>query len=122
MGCSTAEVEADRLASVRRASELSGAIVVLKGSRSLVGLPSGEVSINTTGNPGMASGGSGDVLTGLIAARLAQGDDPAFAAQVAVHLHGLAGDLAVAAGVAPAVPAGTLAEYLPQAYGKLGQA
>ena len=122
LGCSTAEVEADRLASVRRASELSGAIVVLKGSRSLVGLPSGEVSINTTGNPGMASGGSGDVLTGLIAARLAQGDDPAFAAQVAVHLHGLAGDLAVAAGVAPAVPAGTLAEYLPQAYGKLGQA
>ncbi len=69
----------------------------------------------------MASGGSGDVLTGLVAARLAQGDDPAFAAQLAVHLHGLAGDLAVAAGVAPAVPAGTLAEYLPQAYAKLGQ-
>lgn len=122
LGCSTAAVEADRLASVRRAVELSGAIVVLKGSRSLVGMPSGEISINTTGNPGMASGGSGDVLTGLLAARLAQGDDPAFAAQVAVHLHGLAGDLAAAAGVAPAVPAGLLAEYLPQAYEKLGKA
>ena len=58
----------------------------------------------------------------LLAARLAQGDEPAFAAQVAVHLHGLAGDLAAAAGVTPAVPAGTLAEYLPQAYEKLGKA
>jgi NAD(P)H-hydrate epimerase len=95
---------------------------VLKGGRTLVGLPSGEVAINTTGNPGMASGGSGDVLTGLLAARLAQGDDPVFAAPLAVHLHGLAGDLAVAAGVGPAVPAGTLAEYLPQAYSKLGKA
>ncbi len=70
----------------------------------------------------MATGGSGDVLTGLLAARLAQGDDPAYAAQLAVHLHGLAGDLAVAAGVAPAVPAGSLADYLPQAYEKLGKA
>lgn len=122
LGCSTPEIEADRLASVRRAAELSGAIVVLKGGRTLVGLPSGEVAINTTGNPGMASGGSGDVLTGLLAARLAQGDDPVFAAHLAVHLHGLAGDLAVAAGVSPAVPAGTLAEYLPQAYEKLGKA
>ena len=122
LGCSTAEVEADRLASVRRAAELSGAIVVLKGGRTLVGLPSGEVAINTTGNPGMASGGSGDVLTGLLAARLAQGDDPVYAAQLAVHLHGLAGDLALAAGVAPAVPAGTLADYLSQAYEKLGKA
>ena len=95
---------------------------VLKGGRTLIGLPSGEVALNTTGNPGMASGGSGDVLTGLLAARLAQGDEPAFAAQLAVHLHGLAGDLALAAGHAPAVPAGTLVEFLPQAYAKLGKA
>ena len=122
LGCSTAEIEADRLASVRRAAELAGAIVVLKGGRSLIGLPSGEVAINTSGNPGMASGGSGDVLTGLVAARLAQGDDPARAVQLAVHLHGLAGDLAVAAGVTPAVPAGTLVEFLPQAYAKLSKA
>ncbi|MEO7973450.1 MAG: NAD(P)H-hydrate dehydratase, partial [Thermoanaerobaculia bacterium] len=122
LGCSTAEVEADRLAAVRRAAALSGAIVILKGARSLVALPSGAVTINTTGNPGMASGGSGDVLTGLVAARLAQGDPPEFAAALAVHLHGLAGDLAVAAGVGQAVPAGTLAEYLPQAYAKLAKA
>ncbi len=122
LGCSTAEVESDRLASARRAAELSGAIVVLKGARTLVALPSGEVSINSTGNPGMASGGSGDVLTGLLAARLGQGDEPVFAAQLAVHLHGLAGDLAVAAGIGPAVPAGTLAGYLPQAYAQLGKA
>ena len=107
---------------MRRAAAISGAIVVLKGARTLIGLPSGEVWINTTGNPGMASGGSGDVLTGLLAARLAQGDDPIVATQLAVHLHGLAGDLAVAAGVLPAVPAGTLAEYLPQAYDKLAKA
>ena len=122
LACSTAEVEADRLACVRRAAEISGAIVVLKGGRTLIGLPTGEVAINTTGNPGMASGGSGDVLTGLLAARLAQGDEPAFAAQLAVHLHGLAGDLAAAAGAAPAVPAGTLAEFLPQAFEKLAKA
>lgn len=122
LGVTTAEIEADRLASVRRAAEISGAIVVLKGGRTLIGLPSGEVALNTTGNPGMASGGSGDVLTGLLAARLAQGDEPAFAAQLAVHLHGLAGDLALAAGHAPAVPAGTLVEFLPQAYAKLGKA
>lgn len=119
LGVSTAEVEADRLASARRAAEVSGAIVVLKGARTLVALPTGEVAINTTGNAGMASGGSGDVLTGLLAARLAQGDEPGLAAQLAVHLHGLAGDLAAAAGHAPAVPAGTLAEFLPRAYAKL---
>ncbi len=122
LGCSAAEIEADRLASVRRAAELSGAIVVLKGGRSLIALPGGEVTINTTGNAGMASGGSGDVLTGLLGARLAQGDDPAFAARLAVHLHGLAGDLAVAAGFTPAVPAGVLADHLHLAHQRLRQA
>lgn len=122
LGCSAVEIEADRLASVRRAAKLSQAIVVLKGARTLIGLPGGEVTINTTGSSAMASGGSGDVLTGLLAARLAQGDEPAFAARLAVHLHGLAGDLAVAAGFTPAVPAGVLADHLQQAYEKLRQA
>jgi hydroxyethylthiazole kinase-like uncharacterized protein yjeF len=116
LGVAPAEIEADRLASVRRAAEISGGIVVLKGARTLIALPDGEVTINTTGNAGMASGGSGDVLTGLLAARLAQGDDPAFATRLAVHLHGLAGDLAAAAGFSPAVPAGVLADHLPQAH------
>ena len=71
LGCSAAEIEADRLASVRRAAKLSQAIVVLKGARTLIGLPGGEVAINTTGSSAMASGGCGDVLTGLLAARLA---------------------------------------------------
>ena len=122
LGCSTAEIETDRLASVRRAVELSGAIVVLKGARTLIGLPGGEVVINMTGNSGMASGGSGDVLTGLLAARLAQGDEPAFATRLAVHLHGLAGDLASAAGFTPAVPAGALVDHLQQAYERLRKA
>jgi NAD(P)H-hydrate epimerase len=67
----------------------------------------------------MASAGAGDVLTGLLAARLAQGDEPAFAADLAVHLHGRAGDLAAAAGIQPAIPAGTLLEYLPSAWAEL---
>lgn len=121
-GSSVPEIESDRLAAVRRAAELSGAVVVLKGARTLVGLPSGEVSIETAGNPGMATGGSGDVLTGLLAARLAQGDDPAFAAQLAVHLHARAGDLAAAKGAIPAVPASTLAETIPAAYAALREA
>lgn len=122
LGCSTAEVEADRLASVRRAAEISRAVVVLKGARTLIASPAGQVSINTTGNPAMATGGSGDVLTGLLAARLAQGDDPLLAAQLAVHLHGLAGDLAVASGIKPVVPAGLLSDFLAAAYAKLGAA
>jgi NAD(P)H-hydrate epimerase len=122
LGCSVAEIEADRLASVRRAAKMARSIVVLKGGRSLIGLPGGEVWINTTGNPAMASGGSGDVLTGLLAARLAQGDEALFATRLAVHLHGLAGDLALAAGFSPAVPAGVLADHLPQAHDKLSKA
>ncbi|MEO8276313.1 MAG: NAD(P)H-hydrate dehydratase [Thermoanaerobaculia bacterium] len=122
LGTTTEDVEADRLAAVRKAAEISGALVVLKGARTLVGLPGGEVAIQTTGNPAMASGGSGDVLTGLLAARLAQGDEPSFAARLAVHLHGAAGDLAVAAGFTPAVPAGALANHLGKAFEKLREA
>lgn len=68
--------------------------VVLKGARTLVAAPDGEVLINMTGNPGMATGGTGDVLTGVVAAWLARGMEPLAAAALAVHLHGMAGDLA----------------------------
>ncbi len=95
LGLSTAQVQADRLAAVRRAAALSGAVVVLKGHQSLIAGPE-TTWINPTGNPGMASGGSGDVLTGTIAALLAQGLEAAEAARVAVYLHGLAGDRAAA--------------------------
>jgi NAD(P)H-hydrate epimerase len=69
---------------------------VLKGARTLIAHPDGRVAVNTTGNPGMAKGGSGDLLTGLIAGLLAQyPEDAARAVEVAVYLHGLAADLAV---------------------------
>jgi len=113
---STAEIQADRLASAREAARRSDAVVVLKGHRTLIAHPDGEAWINATGNPGMASGGSGDVLTGLIAARLAQGDEPVFAAALSVHLHGLAGDLALARCGGPAVPATELLAELGAAY------
>lgn len=105
LGGSSAAIQEDRLGSAREAARRSGAVVVLKGRATLVAAPGGEVWINATGNAGMASGGSGDVLTGLVAARCAQGDDAAFAAALSVHLHGSAGDLALARNGGDAVPA-----------------
>ena len=92
----TAEVQANRLQVARDFAQRNGVTVVLKGQRSLIAHPDGRVAVNTTGNPGMAKGGSGDVLTGLVAGLLAQhADEAARAVEAAVHLHGLAADLAV---------------------------
>jgi NAD(P)H-hydrate epimerase len=92
--CSTSEIQADRLAAARRLAELSGATVVLKGHRSVVATPEGRAAINSSGNPGMASGGTGDVLTGMIGAFLARGLAAYDAARLAVFVHGDAGDRA----------------------------
>lgn len=92
-------VEADRVGLARRFAKEHGVTLVLKGWRTLVAHPDGRVAVNTTGNPGMAKGGSGDILTGVVAAMLAQfPDDVARAVEAAVYLHGLAADLAVARG------------------------
>ena len=91
-----AEVQADRLNAARSFAQRMGVILVLKGARTLIAHPDGRVAVNTSGNPGMAKGGSGDLLTGLIAGLLAQyPHDPAHAVEAAVYLHGLAADLAV---------------------------
>ncbi len=95
-GITTAEVQANRLDAARSFAERTGVTLVLKGARTLIAHPDGRVAVNTTGNPGMAKGGSGDVLTGLIAGMLAQFPaDAGRAVEAAVYLHGLAADLAV---------------------------
>ncbi|MEA2559100.1 MAG: ADP-dependent NAD(P)H-hydrate dehydratase / NAD(P)H-hydrate epimerase [Acidobacteriota bacterium] len=116
LGISTSEVQGDRIAAARRAAVEAEAVVVLKGYRTLVATPGGEVHVNPTGNPGMATGGSGDVLTGLIAGLLAQGLGALDAARLGVYLHGLAGDLAAARTGEAALAAGDLLTYLPAAF------
>jgi NAD(P)H-hydrate epimerase len=97
-GIPTAEVQANRLDVARNFAQRTRVTLVLKGARTLVAHPDGRVAVNTTGNPGMAKGGSGDLLTGLIAGLLAQYPaDAARAVEAAVYLHGLAADLAVRA-------------------------
>ena len=91
-GLSTAEVEADRLAAARRLADATGAVVVLKGAGTLVCDPDGLVTVNPTGGPALATAGSGDVLTGLVAGLLAQGMAPSSAARLGVFVHGAAGD------------------------------
>lgn len=94
-GKSIADVILNRVELAREFACAHGLIVVLKGSRALIAAPDAEVYINPTGNAGMATGGSGDVLTGIIAGLLAQKpDDPLAATIAAVYLHGLAGDIA----------------------------
>jgi NAD(P)H-hydrate epimerase len=95
-GVTTAEVQARRIDVARAFAVSHHVYVILKGHRTLVATPDGGVSINLTGNPGMATGGSGDVLTGMVAAWFAQLLDADAAACLAVYLHGLAGDLAEA--------------------------
>jgi NAD(P)H-hydrate epimerase len=89
-------VQANRLAMAKLFAQHHGVTLVLKGARTLIAHPDGSVAVNTTGNPGMAKGGSGDLLTGFVAGMLAQYvDDVPRAVEAAVYLHGLAADLAV---------------------------
>jgi NAD(P)H-hydrate epimerase len=95
---SVKEVEADRINLARKFSTEHHLTLVLKGWRTLIAHPDGSIAVNTTGNPAMAKGGSGDILTGIVAAMLAQfTEDPARAVEAAVYLHGLAGDFAARA-------------------------
>jgi NAD(P)H-hydrate epimerase len=94
-GITVKQVEADRIGLARRFALQHKLTLVLKGWRTLVAHPDGSIAVNTTGNPSMAKGGSGDILTGIVAAMLAQfPEDTARAVEAAVYLHGLAGDFA----------------------------
>lgn len=97
LGTDGATVQRDRFAALAGLVEASRRVVVLKGARTLVGAPDGRIWINTTGNAGMATAGTGDVLAGIIGALLARGMRPAEAARVGVCIHGHAGDVAAAA-------------------------
>lgn len=114
-GMTTEQIQADRIGVAQRYAVEWGNIVVLKGARTIVAFPDGAVFLNPTGNPGMASGGMGDVLAGVIAALIAQGLSSHDAAVLGAYLHGLAGDL-VAAGKPVGMTAMELTEKLPEAF------
>jgi NAD(P)H-hydrate epimerase len=117
VGMSVKEVEADRVGLARRFATEHGVTLVLKGWRTLVAHPDGRIGVNTTGNPSMAKGGSGDILVGIVSAMLAQYlDDVAGAIEAAVFLHGLAGDFACLAQDEHTVLATDTVDHLWQAF------
>jgi hydroxyethylthiazole kinase-like uncharacterized protein yjeF len=101
LGLDTAEVRADRIAAALALAKRLNALTVLKGCGSVIASPAGRWYINTSGNPGMASAGMGDVLAGIAAALLAQGWQAEAALLCAVHLHGAAADALVGRGIGP---------------------
>ena len=116
-GLSIAEIQANRLEVARNFARQHELIVVLKGHRTLVAAPDGMVWVNPTGNPGMATGGTGDVLTGMVAGLIAQHPQRALeATALAVYLHGLAGDLASESVGENSLVATDLVRFLPQAF------
>jgi len=118
LGRKTEDVVSDRIASARDAAKRAQAVVVAKGYRTVIADPDGEIFINPTGDAGLASGGSGDILTGTIGAFLAQALDPVRAAIVGCWLHGRAGELGGEEWPA-AVPASTLPMYIAEAWREL---
>ncbi|MGA2965483.1 MAG: NAD(P)H-hydrate dehydratase [Terriglobales bacterium] len=119
-GLSIAEIQAHRLEVARNFAREHGLIVVLKGHRTLIAAPDGTVWVNPTGNPGMATGGTGDILTGMIAGLVAQHPQDALGATaLAVYLHGLAGDRAAESVGENSVVATDLVRFLPQAFAEM---
>jgi NAD(P)H-hydrate epimerase len=106
----------ERLELLRTSAIKYGVCIVLKGRYSLIASPGGNIFINTTGNPGMATGGSGDVLTGILTGLLAQGLSPLNACMAGVALHGLAGDLALEHESEQSLIASDLVKYLGRAF------
>jgi ADP-dependent NAD(P)H-hydrate dehydratase / NAD(P)H-hydrate epimerase len=116
-GLSTSAIQRDRLNVARSFARAHELILVLKGDRSIVAKPDGEAWVNTTGNPGMSTGGTGDILTGMIAGMLAQNPQREFEAVLAaVYLHGLAGDVARESVGEHSMVATDLMKTLPEAF------
>lgn len=120
LNLNTAEVNADRIGAARRLSDLSGAAVLLKGARTVIAGAGGEIYVNASGNPGMATPGMGDVLSGMVGALLAQRFAPLAALAFGAFVHGHAADR-LAARVGPVgYLAGDLADELPSTLAALG--
>lgn len=116
LGRSVADVERDRIETARAFATTYRVYLVLKGAGTVIAEPDGEVCVNPTGNPGMASGGTGDVLTGIIGALLARGLDPNAAVRTGVYLHGRAGDIAAGRVGEEALIASDVIAALPDAF------
>jgi hydroxyethylthiazole kinase-like uncharacterized protein yjeF len=112
-GLTAKEVQVDRVGTASRFAEEHGCCLVLKGARTVIAEPDGKVFLNPTGNPALSSGGSGDVLTGLISGFLARGWDSASAASAGVYLHGLAADVLAEDMGHAGVLAGELTDVIP---------
>ncbi|MGO8669923.1 MAG: NAD(P)H-hydrate dehydratase [Capsulimonadaceae bacterium] len=118
----TSDVQADRLGAVRDAVDRYGCTVLLKGARTLIASPDGRVHLNTTGHPGMGTGGAGDVLTGIVVALLGMGLEPHAAAAAGAYIHGLAGDLVAGRhGGTAGLIADDLVSAIPPALGRCQQ-
>jgi NAD(P)H-hydrate epimerase len=121
VGATIEEVQEDRVGMARRKAQEWGAVVVLKGARTVVADPDGPAAIIPTGNPGMATGGTGDVLAGLLGALLAGGMRPREAARAAAWIHGRAGDLAAEKHGERGMIAGDLGESIAAVWAEWGR-
>ncbi|HNR93106.1 MAG TPA: NAD(P)H-hydrate dehydratase [Kiritimatiellia bacterium] len=119
MQTTAAAIQADRCKACLAAAEKSGAIVILKGAGTLIADPAGELFINLNGNPGMATGGSGDVLAGILTGLLAQGIRPLDAAKAAVWIHGKSGDAAALRRTQTALSAADIINNIPSTFRRL---
>ncbi len=115
-GLTVEKIQSNRISVCKKFADMSGAVVVLKGSNTVIAQPGGKVYVNTTGNAGMAKGGCGDMLSGIIGSFLAQGMEPVDAAAAGVYIHGLCGDTAVKdyslTGMTPSI----MLDYLPKLF------
>lgn len=118
---SVKDIEKQRINIAQKVAKDFGVVLVLKGVPTVVAEPQGRVYLNTTGNPGMATAGSGDVLTGIIASLIGQGLSPFHASVLACFIHGLSGDIAAKKKGYHGLIAGDLIESLPEAFIELSQ-
>ncbi len=116
LGRDVARIRAERTGTAEELASLTAAVVILKGFRSLVAAPDGRISVVLAGNPGMATAGAGDVLSGVVGSLLARGLNAYDAARAGAWLHGAAGDMAAEALGEEPVTAGDLVDFLPDAF------